>query len=169
MRKRVSDATFEARIVLGVLTIALAGAIAGITVWLVNYDRPAEAAVVETAPAETGESQPAETTGATTEAETEAAETEPAETEAPETAGGQGDAAAGAEVFASAGCTACHTLSAAGATGTVGPNLDDAKPPFELVVERVTNGAGAMPSFSSQLDEQQIQDVAAYVVQSTSG
>ena len=37
-----------------------------------------------------------------------------------------GDAAAGETVFASAGCGACHTLSAAGSSGTVGPNLDDA-------------------------------------------
>ena len=32
-----------------------------------------------------------------------------------------------------------------------------------LVVERVTNGAGAMPSFKGQLSEKQIADVAAYV------
>ena len=38
-----------------------------------------------------------------------------------------------------------------------------------LVVDRVTNGAGAMPAFGDQLDEQQIQDVAAYVVDSTQG
>lgn len=74
-----------------------------------------------------------------------------------------GDAAAGKEVFASAGCTACHTLSDAGATGAVGPNLDQAKPPASLVVERVTHGKGAMPSFEGQLTEKQIQDVAAYV------
>src|SRR6267378_4063499 len=34
----------------------------------------------------------------------------------------QGDPVAGKAVFASAGCNACHTLKAAGATGTVGPN-----------------------------------------------
>ena len=34
---------------------------------------------------------------------------------------------------------------------------------MELVVDRVTNGMGAMPSFKGQLDDQQIQDVAAYV------
>ena len=39
-----------------------------------------------------------------------------------------GDAAAGKEVFASAGCAGCHTLADAGSTGTVGPNLDEAKP-----------------------------------------
>jgi mono/diheme cytochrome c family protein len=74
-----------------------------------------------------------------------------------------GDAAAGKEVFASAGCEACHTLADAGSTGTVGPNLDEAKPPADLVVERVTNGMGAMPPFKGQLSEKQIQDVAAYV------
>jgi mono/diheme cytochrome c family protein len=66
-------------------------------------------------------------------------------------------------VFESAGCTACHTLADAGSTGTVGPNLDQAKPPASLVVDRVTHGKGAMPSFEGQLSETQIQDVAAYV------
>ena len=74
-----------------------------------------------------------------------------------------GDAAAGKEVFATAGCEACHTLADAGSTGTVGPNLDQAKPPATLVVERVTNGKGAMPPFKGQLSETQIEDVAAYV------
>ena len=74
-----------------------------------------------------------------------------------------GDAAAGKQVFESAGCTACHTLADAGSTGTVGPNLDEAKPPASLVVDRVTNGKAAMPSFKGQLTETQIQDVAAYV------
>ena len=74
-----------------------------------------------------------------------------------------GDATAGKQVFESAGCTSCHTLADAGATGTVGPNLDEAKPPASLVVDRVTHGKGVMPSFSGQLSEQQIQDVAAYV------
>ena len=62
------------------------------------------------------------------------------------------------------GCIGCHTLADAGATGTVGPNLDDAKPSADLVVERVTNGSPAgMPSFKDSLTEQQIADVAAYV------
>ena len=74
-----------------------------------------------------------------------------------------GDAAAGKAVFMSAGCVGCHTLADAGATGTVGPNLDDAKPDAALVVERVTNGKGPMPPFKGQLTDKQIQDVAAYV------
>lgn len=80
-----------------------------------------------------------------------------------------GDAAAGKEVFASAGCAACHTLSEANASGTVGPNLDDAKPSDELVVQRVTLGQGGMPSFKDQLQPQQIADVAAFVSSATGG
>ena len=34
---------------------------------------------------------------------------------------------------------------------------------LELVVDRVTNGFGGMPSFAETLSEEQIQDVAAYV------
>ncbi len=83
--------------------------------------------------------------------------------------GTAGDPAAGEEVFASAGCGGCHALEAAGSSGAVGPNLDESQPDAELVVDRVTNGAGAMPAFADQLDEQQIQDVAAYVVDSTQG
>ena len=79
----------------------------------------------------------------------------------------QGDASNGAKVFASAGCGGCHTLEAAGSSGNVGPNLDDAKPDAALVVERVTNGQGVMPSFSDSLSEQEIADVAAYVSEST--
>ena len=72
-------------------------------------------------------------------------------------------------MFASAGCGGCHMLEAAGSSGSIGPNLDESQPDAALVVERVTNGMGAMPAFEGQLDEQQIQDVAAYVVASTQG
>ena len=68
----------------------------------------------------------------------------------------------GKSIF-SANCASCHTLADAGTTGTVGPNLDQSKPPKDLVVDRVTNGQGAMPSFKDSLDEEQIQAVADYV------
>ncbi len=80
---------------------------------------------------------------------------------------GQGDATAGKAVFASAGCGGCHTLKAAGSTGTVGPNLDQLKPPLDRIVQQVDNGGGPMPAFKSQLTAKQIQDVAAYVYAST--
>src|SRR4029079_5112402 len=46
---------------------------------------------------------------------------------------GSGDAAAGKEVFASAGCGGCHTFSAAGSSGSVGPNLDHASPAHQTL------------------------------------
>lgn len=102
-------------------------------------------------------------------AEVEATQPAPTGTETSRGGGGEegGNPEAGEGVFASAGCGGCHTLEEAGTSGTVGPNLDEAQPDFELAVDRVTNGRGAMPSFSDRLSEQQIRDVAAYVVQST--
>ena len=50
----------------------------------------------------------------------------------------------------------------------VGPNLDQAKPDRALVLDRVHNGQGAMPSFADSLSEQEMADVAQYVVDSTS-
>jgi mono/diheme cytochrome c family protein len=81
----------------------------------------------------------------------------------------KGDPTAGAAIFKKAGCVSCHTLAAAHATGTVGPNLDAAKPDYRLATARVTLGKGVMPSFKGQLSTQQIADVAAYVVKSTGG
>jgi mono/diheme cytochrome c family protein len=81
--------------------------------------------------------------------------------------GGKGDPAAGKAVFATAGCGGCHTLKAAGATGNVGPNLDDLKPPYDAVVHQVEVGGGPMPAFKDALSAKQIQDVAAFVVAST--
>src|SRR5437868_6950407 len=40
--------------------------------------------------------------------------------------GATGDAAAGKTVWDANGCGSCHTLSAAGSTGAIGPNLDTA-------------------------------------------
>jgi cytochrome c551 len=79
--------------------------------------------------------------------------------------GGQGDAAAGKEIFV-ANCGSCHTLQEAGTSGNVGPVLDDVSVDFDGVVQQVTNGGGGMPAFQGTLSEQQIQDVAAFVVAS---
>jgi cytochrome c6 len=77
--------------------------------------------------------------------------------------GGKITATNGKDIFLTAGCTSCHTLKDAGSTGTIGPNLDQLKPPKSLVVDRVTNGKGAMPSFKDRLSKQQIDAVATYV------
>jgi outer membrane protein assembly factor BamB len=69
---------------------------------------------------------------------------------------------AGASVFDST-CASCHTLAAAGSTGTVGPNLDQLKPSDALVVHQVTFGGGGMPAFGSTLNKSQIRSVALFV------
>jgi cbb3-type cytochrome c oxidase subunit III len=81
---------------------------------------------------------------------------------------GAGGATDGRAIFTT-NCASCHTLAAAGTSGTIGPNLDEARPSRELAVERVTNGKGAMPAFKGQLSEQQIQAVAAYVAENAGG
>lgn len=82
-------------------------------------------------------------------------------------AAGGGDPVAGKKVFASAGCSACHVLKASGATGTVGPNLDQLKPDAARVERQVIKGGGPMPAFKGTLTDAQIKDVAAYVATST--
>ncbi len=84
----------------------------------------------------------------------------PDEPSAPASAG---SVTAGKQVFLTAGCAGCHTLADARSSGNVGPNLDAARPSRALVVNRVTNGQGVMPSFANKLSETQIADVAAYV------
>jgi cytochrome c551 len=79
---------------------------------------------------------------------------------------GEGDAAAGEEIYASAGCGSCHALEEAGTSGAVGPNLDESSVDFEAAVQQIANGGGGMPAFSGQLSEQEIADVAAFVVAS---
>ena len=133
-----------------VAAVLFVGTMAGVVFFAKEEEGEHGAEATETHGTETGE-EPATTTEGAPAGEAE------------------GDPAAGEKVFASAGCGGCHTLDAAGSSGNVGPNLDDAKPDHDLVVERVTNGMGVMPSFKGQLDETQIQDVAAYVVDSTQG
>jgi mono/diheme cytochrome c family protein len=77
----------------------------------------------------------------------------------------EGDAAKGKAIYASAGCGGCHTFSAAGSTGTVGPNLDDSSIDFAGAVEQIKNGGGGMPPFGDRLSDQEIADVAAFVTQ----
>jgi cbb3-type cytochrome c oxidase subunit III len=62
-------------------------------------------------------------------------------------------------------CGGCHTLKAAGTTGTQGPNLDLLKPPFARVQNQVIKGGGIMPAFKGVLLDAQIKAVAKYVAQ----
>jgi hypothetical protein len=69
----------------------------------------------------------------------------------------------GAAVFQSAGCGSCHTFTPAGASGQVGPNLDDVSLDEAAIEDQVRTGGGGMPPFEGQLTDEQIQAVAAYV------
>jgi mono/diheme cytochrome c family protein len=82
--------------------------------------------------------------------------------------GGPGEPVDGEAIFTD-NCATCHTLAAAGATGIIGPNLDESRPSQDLAVDRVTNGQGAMPAFEGTLSPEQIQAVAEYVATSAGG
>jgi mono/diheme cytochrome c family protein len=62
-------------------------------------------------------------------------------------------------------CGACHTLKAANAVATVGPNLDQLKPPKALVLDAIAKGRargnGNMPS--QLYTGKDAQDVASFV------
>jgi len=108
---------------------------------------------------EGGESS--EEAGETSEEEGEEASGEEAE-EGSETAAG-GDAEAGAVVF-SENCSTCHGATGHGGNG--GPDLTTMPlaQTEEGAIQQVTNGGGGMPPFAGTLSEEEIENVAAYVV-----
>ena len=75
-----------------------------------------------------------------------------------------GDTRAGAEVFVAAGFGNCHTLLAAGATGTIAPALDGRTPSYERFLAQVTEGGFGMPAYRGQLTKTEIEDVVAFVL-----
>lgn len=95
--------------------------------------------------------------------------------EPPEAPGGEGG-----QVFANNGCAACHTLSAAGASGTVGPNLDEtlAGQTEEQVRESILDPdavvvsgfpAGTMPSYEGQIDDADLDLLIEFLLGSAGG
>jgi mono/diheme cytochrome c family protein len=98
-----------------------------------------------------------------------------------------GNAAAGKVVFTSASCAGCHTFSAAGASGTVGPNLDnaiakDAKADGNMnldafIKESITNpdayhaigfsGGGMQPDGGGSFTPKQLDDLVAFISANT--
>jgi mono/diheme cytochrome c family protein len=88
------------------------------------------------------------------------------------------DAPPGAQVFLAQGCSSCHVLAAANATGAVGPNLDDTLPgqsPQEVEQSIVDPdaqlaqgfGAGIMPqTYEQDLDPQELKDLVDFLVDS---
>jgi mono/diheme cytochrome c family protein len=73
-----------------------------------------------------------------------------------------GGAADGAALFTQ-NCAGCHTLKAANATGTVGPNLDTLGADEATVQKQVENGGGGMPAFKGTLSPEEITALAKYV------
>ena len=127
--------------------------------------------------AEHGEAAAETTMPETTETQTTQTQTT---TTAPTTTAAQppGSPQAGRAVFVASGCGACHTFTAAGASGTVGPNLDqalkgkDAAFIHESIVDpnkEITSGysAGVMPqNFGQQLSQKQLDDLVAFLTSS---
>ena len=64
-------------------------------------------------------------------------------------------------------CGVCHTLQAAGSTGTIGPNLNQLKPQMSQIIVAVTNGIGAMQAWEDILTQEEIEAVVHYVFNST--
>lgn len=93
----------------------------------------------------------------------EAEEGAPAEEGGEASAEGGGDAAAGATVFSTT-CAACHGETGHGGGG--GPDLTTMPlaQTEEGAIKQVTDGGGGMPPFGGTLSEEEIENVAAYVV-----
>ena len=98
------------------------------------------------------------------------------------TALAKGDPAAGKKLFASEGCTGCHTFAPAGSHGTIGPDLDKlaqyAKQanhgPLQQFVEESITTPGAylqpgyqnvMPTTYANLPPKQIADLVAFLTE----
>jgi cytochrome c oxidase subunit 2 len=97
-----------------------------------------------------------------------------------------GGANAGQAVFTQNGCASCHTLKAANATGTIGPDLDElpqaaqraGKPLEAFVRESIVNPdayvapsfqKGVMPKTFATLPKEQLDALVQYLVDSSKG
>ena len=70
----------------------------------------------------------------------------------------------GKNIFLEKGnCATCHSLSDAGSSGDIGPNLNLIKSDVGRVVVAVTNGIGVMPAYEGMLTSKEIEAVALYV------
>jgi mono/diheme cytochrome c family protein len=66
-------------------------------------------------------------------------------------------------------CGGCHTLAAAGTTGTVGPNLDQRQVAETRIEEQIRKGGGGMPPFEGKLTDEQIKALAKWVAENRQG
>jgi mono/diheme cytochrome c family protein len=72
----------------------------------------------------------------------------------------------GADLFTE-NCGSCHTLAAAGTSGTIGPNLDDLQLDQATVLSTIKEGPAEMPS--NLVTGAEAQQVAAFVASSAGG
>jgi mono/diheme cytochrome c family protein len=79
-------------------------------------------------------------------------------------AGGGQQATDGESIF-SQNCASCHTLQAAGASGTIGPNLDESSVTLRAAIMQIAEGGNGMPAFAGNLTTEQIETVARYIVE----
>ena len=151
-KRRWNEITAEAVLVLFILFFAVVAGVAGYAIGHSTADDDNnQPAAAETTTQEATTSQATTTAGTTTEATT---------TGETNTAGGVPE---GEAIFNSAGCASCHTFEPAGATATVGPNLDNANLTVAQVERQVRNGGGAMPAFKDRLSAAEIREVSRFV------
>jgi len=60
-------------------------------------------------------------------------------------------------------CAGCHTFTAAGASGTIGPNLDQSSLTVDRIAQQIRSGGGGMPPFEGQLTDEQIQALSEFL------
>lgn len=70
------------------------------------------------------------------------------------------------QIFQDWSCGACHVHADANGTGHIGPSLDGNEAmDVDFVVQRISNGQGAMPGFGGQLTEEEIELLSVYIMQ----
>jgi mono/diheme cytochrome c family protein len=140
--------------------------------------REAELAAEVAANEEAGNTAEADEEAGSAAAETETSTTATSTTESSTTTAASTDE--GAQLFESQGCSGCHTLAAAGSTGTTGPDLDGALKgesaafiKTSIVDPNKTVAKGyppnVMPQTFGDLPPEQIDALVAYLVESTGG
>ncbi len=76
------------------------------------------------------------------------------------------DDASGDEIYRQL-CVSCHDADLAGGIGpSLGPGSNAARQSDEFLEFTITHGRGAMPSFSSSLDEHQLDRLVTYLRES---
>jgi mono/diheme cytochrome c family protein len=109
-----------------------------------------------------------------------AAETESEEAAAPEPSSESEGGGSGAQIFTGTGCGSCHTLGAAGTTGTTGPDLEESLAPDdntagieEMIVNPNTEVVEGYPpnvmpqTYGETLSKAEVHELAEYLVANT--